>query len=64
MNVIQNLQKFRVRVRKCYRPHISTGYCGTGVQKLAQVLGRYENVVPVSGYCGMGVQNLQKIFEG
>ena len=34
MGILQNLQKFRVRVRrKCCRTHRSSGYCGTGVQK-------------------------------
>ena len=32
MGVLQNFQMFRVRVRKCYRTHRSSGYCGTGVQ--------------------------------
>ena len=32
MGTLQNLQKCRIRVRKCYRTHGSSGYCGTGVQ--------------------------------
>ena len=58
--VVQNSQKFRVRVwkyyrtsrsrarvRKCYRSSRSFGYCGTGIQNLTEVPGRYENAVPV-----------------
>ena len=43
---VQNLQKFRVRVRKCYRSHRSSEYCGTGTE-LTEVPGRYANAVPV-----------------
>ena len=34
MRTVQNLQKLRVRVRKCYRTQRSSGYCGTGVHSL------------------------------
>ena len=34
MGILQHLQKFRVRVRKWYRTHRSSGYCGTGVLSL------------------------------
>ena len=59
--VLYKSQKFRVRVwgsyrtyrrsgygwvRKCYRTHGSSGYCGTGVQN-SQVSGRYKNAVPI-----------------
>ena len=40
-------QKFRVRVRKCYRTHASSGYCGRGVHNSTEVPGRYKNAVPV-----------------
>ena len=32
MDVVQNSQKFRVRVLTYYRTHRSSGYCDTGVQ--------------------------------
>lgn len=32
MDVVQNSQRFRVRVLKQYRTHRSSGYCDTGVQ--------------------------------
>ena len=74
MGILQNLQKFRVRVRKCYRTHRSSGYCGTGAQNSQKFRAGTKNAVPVSGYCVTGrteltevpgtglkvVQNLQK----
>ena len=47
MGVLQNFQKFRVRVWKRYRTHRSSGYCGTGVQNSQKFRAGTENVVPV-----------------
>ena len=58
--ILQNLQNFRVRVRKCYRTHRSSGYCGMDVhnsQKCGQVL---ECCTRTPGICGTGVRSLQK----
>ena len=52
MNVIHNLQKFRVRVRKCYRTHRSSGYCGTGVQNSQKFPVGMTMFYPYPGYCG------------
>ena len=71
MGIIQNLQKFRVRVRKCYRTHRSSGYCGTGAQNSQKFR---PGIKMLSGYLWNGrteltevpgtgmnvVQNLQK----
>ena len=76
--VLQNLQKFRVRVRKCYRTHRSSGYCGTGVQNLQNVWAGIRMLYPYPAYLWHGrteltevpgtgmnvVQNLQKFFVG
>ena len=35
MGVLQNFQKFRVRVWKCYRTSRSSGYSGTDIQNWA-----------------------------
>ena len=61
MNVIHNLQKFRVRVRKCYRTRRSSGYCGTGVRN-SQKLGRYENAVPVPRVLWHGLTELTEVL--
>ena len=64
MWIIQNLQKFQVRVRKCSRTHRSSRYCGTfflsffsfflwhGRTKLTEVPGRYsiEMLYPYPGH--------------
>ena len=74
MVLLQNLQKFRVRVRKCYRTHRSSGYCGTGVQNSQKFRAGIKMLYPYPGYLwyerkeltevpGTGisvVQNLQK----
>ena len=46
MGILKNLQKFRVRVRKCSELR-SSGYCGTGVQNSQKVPGRYKSAVSV-----------------
>ena len=74
MEVLQNSQKFRVRVWKSYRTHRSSGYRYGSLAELTEVPGRYTNVVPVprvlwhgrtelTEVSGTGmdvVQNLQK----
>ena len=74
MGILQKLQKFRVRVRKCYRTHRSSGYCGTGVENLQKFRAGIKMLYPYPGYLwhgrteptqvpstGMNVeQNLQK----
>ena len=47
MGVLQNFQKFGVRVWKCYRTHRSPGYCGTGVQNSQNFRAGTKNAVPV-----------------
>ena len=54
MGILQNLQKFRVRVRKCYRSHTSSGYCGTGVQNSQKFQTGTKMLYPYPGYCGTG----------
>ena len=49
MGVLQNFQKFRVRVRKCYRTHRSSGYCGAGVQNSQKFRAGKKQDVPVPG---------------
>ena len=50
MGILQNLQKFRVRVRKCYRTHRSSGYCGTGVQNSQKFRAGIKMLYPYPGY--------------
>ena len=47
MGVLQNFQKFRVRVWKCYRTHRSFGYCGAGVQNSQKFRAGTQSAVPV-----------------
>ena len=49
MGILQNLQKFRVRVRK-YRTHRSSGYCGTGVQNSQKFRAGKKVLYPYPGY--------------
>ena len=74
MNVIQNFQKFRIRVRKSYRTSRSSRYCGTGVQNLQKFRAGWKMLYPYPRYSwhwrteltevpGTGInalQNLQK----
>ena len=64
MNVTQNLHKFRVRVRKCYRTHRSSGHCGTGVQNSQKFRVAMKMLYSYPGNGGMGVHNLQRFFVG
>ena len=59
MGILQNLQKFQVRVRKCHRTqklrvlwHVRT--------KLTEIPGRYKCCIRTPGTCGTGVQSSQK----
>ena len=61
MNVLQNSQKFRVRVRKSFRTSKSSGYRGTGVHNLLKFRAGIEMLYPYPGYCGTVVQILQKL---
>ena len=77
MGILHNLQKFPVRVRKCYRTRRSSGYSGTGVQN-SKFRAGIKMLYPYPGYLwhgrteltevpgtGMNVlQNLQKFFVG
>ena len=47
MEIVQNFQKFRVRVRKSYRTFRSSGYCGTGVQNSQKFRAGTKHAVPV-----------------
>ena len=47
MGVLQNFQKFRVRVWKCYRTSSSSGYCGTGMQNSHKFWADTKHDVPV-----------------
>ena len=47
INVVQYLQKFRVRVSKSYRSHRSCGYGMEVLQNSQKFRVRYTNVVPV-----------------
>ena len=47
MGVLQNFQKFWVRVLMCYRTRRSSGYCGTGVQNSQKFRAGTKNAVPV-----------------
>ena len=47
MGVLQNFQKFRVRVWKCYRTSRSSGYCGTGIQNFQKFRSGTKHAVPI-----------------
>ena len=47
MGVLQNFQKFRVRVWKCYRWYRSSEYCGAGVQNSQKFRAGTTSAVPV-----------------
>ena len=47
MGALQNFQKIRVRVWKCYRTHISSGYCGTGVHNSQKFRAGKKSAVTV-----------------
>ena len=61
MGILQNLQKFRVRVRKCYRTHRSSGYCGTGVQNSQKFRAGTENAVSLPRGSGEGRTELTEV---
>ena len=46
MGVLQNFQKFRVRVWKCCRTSRSSGYCGTGIQNSQKFRAGTQHAVP------------------
>ena len=60
MGILQNLQKFQVRVRGCYRTHRNSGYCGTAVQNSQKFPAGIKMMYAYPGYCGTGVQSFQK----
>ena len=47
MGGLQNFQKFRVRVWKCYRTHIRSRYSGTGVQNSKKFRAGTKHAAPV-----------------
>ena len=47
MRILQNVQKFRVRVRMSYRTSRSSGYCGTGVRNSQKFRAGTKHAVPV-----------------
>ena len=47
MGTLQNLQAFRVGVRKCYRTHRNSGYCGPGEQSTQKFRAGIKNAAPV-----------------
>ena len=55
MGVLQNFQKFRVRVSKCYRTSRSSAYCGTGVQNSQKFRAGTKGAVPVPRVLWHGV---------
>ena len=62
MGILQNFQKFRVRVWRCYRTHRSSGYCGTGVQNSLEVPSGYKKCCTrTPGFCVTGRTELTEI---
>ena len=47
MGVLQNFQKFRVRVWKCHRTCKRSGYCGTGIQNSQKFRAGTKRDAPV-----------------
>ena len=47
MGVLQNFQKFWVRVWTCYRAHRSPAHCGTGIQNSEKFRAGTKNAAPV-----------------
>ena len=60
MNVIENLQKIRVWVRKRYRTRRNSGYCGKGAHNPHKFHLGMKMMYLYPGYCDTGVQKLQK----
>ena len=74
MGALQNFQKFRIRVWKCYRTFRSSGYCGRGVQNSQKFRAGTKLAVPVPrvlwhGSCrthrssGYGYESLTELPE-
>ena len=59
--VLQKSQKFRVRVRKCYRIHASSGYCGTGVQISQKFRAGFKMLYPYPAYLWHGRTELTEV---
>ena len=47
---LHNFQRFRARVQKCYRTHISSGHCCTGVQNSQKFWAGIKMMYPYPGY--------------
>ena len=60
MRFLQNFHNFRVRVRKCYRTHRSSGCCGTSVQN-SQFRAGIKMLYPYPGYCGHGRTEITEV---
>ena len=54
MGVLQNFQKFRVRIKKCYKTSRSSGYCGTGIQNSQKFRAGTKHDVPVPRVLWLG----------
>ena len=51
---LTQLTEFQVRLRKCYRTHRSSGYCGTGVQNSQKLRAGIKMLYPYPGYLWHG----------
>lgn len=61
MEVLQNLQKFRVQVLKPYKTHKSSGYCGMGVQNSQKFQAGIKMLYPYREYRGTDVKTLTEV---
>ena len=61
MGFLQNLQKFRVRVRKSYRTSRCSRYCGTGVHNSQKFRAGIKMLYPFPGCCGHGRTELTEV---
>ena len=60
MGVSQNIQKFRVRVWKCYRTHRISGDCGASVQSSQTLRAGINYAVPVHQVLWRGAYKTHK----
>ena len=50
IGILNNSDKFLVRVRKCFRTHTRSGWCGTGVQNSQIFRAGIKMLYPCPGY--------------
>ena len=62
MEVLQNFQKFQVRLWKCYITHRSSRYCGTGVHNSQKARAGTKSVVPTPPVVWHGLYRTHKSF--